>query len=54
MLRRLLSYPVLPNEVVLELDRDQLVDFRNCNSGNGIDQFSLKFLAKFITEHDNI
>ena len=57
-MRQVLRHPILPEEVLEKnMDNFQNIDFRiPKNSGSiqqeVINQFSLKYLAKFINEHD--
>ena len=43
-----LRHPILPGEQLENLDSDELIDFH----GMDMNKFSLKYLAKFITEFD--
>lgn len=47
-MRELLRHPVLPGEQLDNLELEQLIDFRNKN----MNKFSLKYLAKFICQHN--
>lgn len=55
LLRQILKHPLLPNEK-LDVSKLQFVDFRGQKNPNPpyeiINKFSLKYLAKFINEHD--
>lgn len=55
-MRQVLRHPLLPDEVLdPNTERFQMVDFRSSKSGNSqdvINRFSLKYLAKFVNEHD--
>ena len=67
-MRNVLGHPVLPGEGVMRVSehdmKDLVVDFRMSNPKNFkkrqdipvdfdvINQFSLKYLAKFVTEYD--
>jgi hypothetical protein len=55
LLRQVLKHPILPSESI-DLTKLQYVDFRPQKNPNPpyeiINKFSLKYLAKFINEHD--
>ena len=48
IMRELLRHPVLPGEVLEAQNTNKIIDFRN----KDMNKFSLKYLAKFITEVD--
>lgn len=48
MLRKILGHPILPNESYLQQALPKIIEFKN----QKMNEFSLKYLAKFIYEHN--
>ena len=48
IMRELLKHPILPGETLDSINPKELIDFRN----KDMNKFSLKYLAKFICEHN--
>ena len=48
IMRELLRHPVLPGETLDSIEHEELIDLRN----KDMNKFSLKYLAKFICEHN--
>ena len=48
MLRKILGHPILPNESYQQHALPKIIEFKNSK----MNEFSLKYLAKFIYEHN--